>query len=186
MPGLHDAGGPRSIVGMNLLAITGHALTGIQRYMVRASAGSRRQRSREDQLLAGRAECHGKRLVRLANFDGRFRARRAASTGTPLAPSSPSAATTMSAPNYGEIDLPLSETPTRGVGLTQAVLQRQHLDACCVALRAERAWRWVTEQVSGVSCFNNAVHLILGSSSKVWNGGGELRLHSSVVAPSPQ
>ena len=25
-----------------------------------------------------------------------------------------------------------------------------------------------------------------GSSSKVWNGGGELTCHSSVVAPSPQ
>src|ERR1035437_10042211 len=25
-----------------------------------------------------------------------------------------------------------------------------------------------------------------GSSAKVWNGGGELRVHSSVVAPSPQ
>ena len=31
-----------------------------------------------------------------------------------------------------------------------------------------------------------APYLTTGSSSKVWNGGGELTCHSSVVAPSPQ
>ena len=28
-------------------------------------------------------------------------------------------------------------------------------------------------------------YLILGSSSKVWNGGGDATVHSKVVAPSP-
>ena len=30
-----------------------------------------------------------------------------------------------------------------------------------------------------------SIYFTLGSSSKVWNGGGEVTVHSKVVAPSP-
>ena len=31
----------------------------------------------------------------------------------------------------------------------------------------------------------DSIYFILGNSSKVWNGGGEVTVHSKVVAPSP-
>ena len=80
---------------------------------------------------------------------------------------------------------PVNTTSVITRGLSSANQSRSSAVSNGVS-EAMRGWTGSSAPSPLVTPDISAPQLIRGSSSKVWNGGGDDTVHSSVVAPSPQ